>query len=87
MDIKVFIDTALDICFIRRLQRDIKERNRSVDNIIKQYNETVRPMYSQFIEPSKRHAHIIIPRGGKNLVAIDILTTKIKSLLQEQDIS
>ena len=87
MDIKVFIETALDICFIRRLQRDIKERNRSVDNIIKQYNETVRPMYYQFIEPSKRHAHIIIPRGGKNLVAIDILTTKIKSLLQEQDIS
>jgi uridine kinase len=81
MDIKVYIDTDLDICFIRRLKRDIEERARTVDSVIRQYNETVRPMYLQFIEPNKRHADIIIPRGGKNLVAIDILTTKIKSLL------
>lgn len=81
MDIKVYIDTDLDICFIRRLQRDIEERGRTVDSVIRQYNETVRPMYLQFIEPNKRHADIIIPRGGKNLVAIDILTTKIQSLL------
>jgi len=81
MDIKVYIDTDLDICFIRRLQRDIDERGRSVDSVIKQYNETVRPMYLQFIDPCKRYADIIIPRGGKNMVAIDILTTKIKSLL------
>ncbi len=81
MDIKVFIDTEPDICFIRRLKRDIKERARSVDSIINQYMETVRPMYFQFIEPSKRYADIIIPQGGKNVVAIDILTTKIKSLL------
>lgn len=83
MDIKVFIDTAPDICFIRRLRRDIEERGRDVSSVINQYMETVRPMYFQFIEPSKRHADIIIPQGGKNRVAIDILTTKIKSLLQE----
>lgn len=82
MDICVFVDTSPDICFIRRLDRDIKERGRSVDSVIKQYMETVRPMYFQFIEPSKRYADIIIPRGGKNLVAIDILTTKIKDLLK-----
>jgi len=82
MDIKVFIDTAPDICFIRRLRRDIEERNRTVDSIIHQYEETVRPMYFQFIEPSKRYADIIIPQGGKNRVAIDILTTKIRSILE-----
>ena len=86
MDIKVFIDTDPDICFIRRLKRDIEERGRSVDSVIKQYQETVRPMYFQFIEPSKRYADIIIPRGGKNLVAIDILTTKIHSLLNGSDL-
>ncbi len=81
MDIKVFIDTEPDICFIRRLKRDINERARDVDSIINQYMETVRPMYFQFIEPAKRYADIIIPQGGKNAVAIDVLTAKIKSLL------
>jgi uridine kinase len=83
MDIKIFIDTAPDICFIRRLKRDIEERGREVNSIINQYIETVRPMYFQFIEPSKRYADIIIPQGGKNTVAIDLITTKIKSLLLE----
>lgn len=86
MDIKVFIDTAPDVCFIRRLRRDIEQRGRDVNSVINQYMETVRPMYFQFIEPSKRHADIIIPQGGKNRVAIDILTTKIKSLLQEMGV-
>ncbi len=81
MDIRVFVDTALDVCFIRRLKRDITERERSVDSVIEQYDQTVRPMYFQFVEPSKRYADIIIPRGGKNLVAIDIITTKIQSLI------
>lgn len=81
MDIKVFIDTAPDICFIRRLKRDINERARSVESVIGQYMETVRPMYLQFIEPAKRYADIIIPQGGKNKIAIDILTAKIKSLM------
>jgi uridine kinase len=86
MDIKVFIDTAPDICFIRRLRRDIEQRGRDVNSVINQYMETVRPMYFQFVEPSKRHADIIIPQGGKNIVAIDILTTKIKSLLHEMGV-
>ena len=81
MDIKVFIDTAFDICLIRRLKRDINERGRTVESVLTQYMNTVRPMYFQFIEPSKRYADIIIPQGGKNKVAIDILTTKIRSLL------
>jgi len=81
LDIKVYIDTPPDICFIRRLQRDIKERGRSVENVIHQYLETVRPMYFQFVEPSKRYADIIIPRGGKNIIAIDIMSSKIEKIL------
>jgi uridine kinase len=82
MDIKVYVDTDPDICFIRRLKRDIKERQRTVDSIISQYLETVRPGYFQFIEPSKRYADIIIPEGGMNVVAIDILSARIKTMLQ-----
>ncbi|MFQ5583257.1 MAG: uridine kinase [Calditrichia bacterium] len=85
MDIKIFIDTAPDVCFIRRLQRDIQERGRSVENVIKQYQKTVRPMYLQFIEPSKRYADIIIPHGGKNVIAIDIIKSKIENLMAEID--
>ncbi len=81
MDIKIFIDTQPDICFIRRLERDIKERERSVDSVINQYMKTVRPMYLQFVEPSKRYADIIIPHGGKNVIAIDIIRSKIEKLL------
>jgi uridine kinase len=84
MDIKVFIDAPADICFIRRLQRDITERGREVQSVIDQYLHTVRPMYQQFVEPGRQYADIIIPQGGKNLVAIDLLTTKIKALLQER---
>lgn len=81
MDIRIFIDTPLDICFIRRMERDIIERQRSVSSIIKQYIDTVRPMYQQFIEPSKRHADIIVPKGGKNRIAIDIIKAKLNELL------
>lgn len=84
MDIKVFVDTDPDIRFIRRLKRDIKERGRSLDSVIKQYTESVRPMHLQFVEPSKRYADIIIPEGGHNLVAIDLIKTKIKVLLRER---
>lgn len=83
MDIKIFVDTDPDICLIRRLQRDINERGRSVDSVLAQYQETVRPMYLQFIEPSKRYADIIIPRGGRNHIAIDIVKSKITQLLGE----
>ncbi len=84
MDIKVYIDADADVRFIRRLGRDIHERGRSVETVIRQYQATVRPMHEQFIEPSKRYAHIIIPEGGHNKVAIDLLKVKIKDLLRER---
>lgn len=87
MDIKVFVDTDPDICFIRRLRRDLAERGRDVNSVINQYTETVRPMYFQFIEPSKRYADIIIPEGGMNIVAIDILTAKIRSMLTDMGVN
>jgi len=82
MDYRVFIDTPPDICFIRRLKRDIEERGRTVDSVIKQYIETVRPMYLEFIEPSKQYADIIISGEGNNSDAFDILINKINALLQ-----
>ncbi len=80
-DILVYVDTDSDIRFIRRLKRDIEERGRSLDSVCNQYLNTVRPMHEQFIEPSKKYAHIIIPRGGSNKVAVDLLITKIKSII------
>ncbi|WP_182440197.1 uridine kinase [Colwellia sp. RSH04] len=79
-DIKVYMDTPLDICLIRRIQRDLIERNRSVESVTNQYLETVRPMYYQFIEPSKAWADIVITRGGKNRMAIEVLKAKIRQL-------
>ncbi|PKR79075.1 uridine kinase [Halalkalibacillus sediminis] len=84
MDIKVFVDTDSDIRIIRRLMRDIKERGRSIDSVIDQYISVVRPMHLQFVEPAKRYADIIIPEGGQNHVAIDLLTTKINSIIDKQ---
>ena len=81
MDIRIFMDTALDICLIRRLQRDLLERHRSLESILEQYQNTVRPMYLQFIEPSKRYADIIVPRGGENRIAIDMIKAKMRELL------
>jgi uridine kinase len=81
MDIRIFMETALDICLIRRLKRDIKERGRSLDSVLKQYDETVRPMYLQFIDPSKRYADLIVPRGGGNRIAIDMIKAKMRELL------
>ncbi len=83
MDIKVFIQTTPDIRFIRRLKRDIQKRGRSPQAVIDQYMQTVRPMHEQFIEPSKKYADIIIPEGGHNKVAIDLMTTKINALLKQ----
>jgi len=82
MDIRIYMETALDICLIRRLKRDIKERGRSLDSVLKQYEDTVRPMYLQFIEPSKRYADIIVPRGGGNRIAIDMIKAKMRELLK-----
>ena len=81
MDIKVFVDTPDDIRFIRRLRRDIAERGRTIESVIEQYLGTVRPMHMQFVEPSKRHADVIIPEGGHNLVSIDLLSGKIRERL------
>jgi uridine kinase len=82
MDIRIFMETSLDICLMRRLKRDIKERGRTLDSVLKQYEETVRPMYLQFIEPSKRYADLIVPRGGGNRIAIDMIQAKMRELLK-----
>ncbi len=84
MHASVFMDTPLDICFIRRLTRDVEERGRSMNSVIEQYRSTVRPMFLQFIDPSKQFADIIVPRGGKNRIAIDILKAKIRQLLHAE---
>jgi uridine kinase len=81
MDIRIYVDTPMDICLIRRLTRDLVERNRTIESILTQYQNTVRPMYLQFIDPSKRYADIIVPRGGKNRIAIDIIKAKMNQLL------
>jgi uridine kinase len=80
MDLKVFVDTDADVRFIRRLQRDINERGRTIDSVINQYLATVRPAHEQFIEPSKRYADVIIPHGGKNQPALDMLLARIAQI-------
>lgn len=82
MDISIFMEAPLDTCLIRRLRRDVNERGRDLDSVLKQYEETVRPMFLQFIEPGKRFADIIIPHGGKNRIAIDIIKAQVQALLQ-----
>ena len=86
MDIKLFIDADPDVRFIRRLRRDLMERGRSVDSIIRQYEESVRPMHLQFVDPAKRHADLIVPEGGHNKVAIDLVKSKIRELLRERGV-
>jgi len=80
-DVKIFVDTDADIRLIRRLQRDITERGRTVESVIKQYQSTVRPMHLEFVEPSKRYADVIIPEGGFNAAALDMVVARIESLL------
>lgn len=82
MDIKLFVDTDADLRIIRRIMRDIHERGRSIESVIEQYLSVVRPMHNQFIEPTKRYADLIIPEGGHNEVAIDLMVTKIKTILE-----
>ncbi len=81
LDIKVYVDTDADIRFIRRLERDVRERGRTVDAVIRQYVDTVRPMHLEFVEPSKRWADVIVPEGGHNRVAVDMLATKLGAIL------
>ena len=86
MDIKLYVDTDSDLRIIRRIQRDIKERGRTADSVIEQYVTAVRPMHNMFIEPTKRYADVIIPEGGGNEVAIDLMVTKIKTILETDSI-
>jgi uridine kinase len=83
MDIRIFMDTSLDVCLLRRIKRDLIQRQRSIESILKQYHNTVRPMCLQFIEPSKRYADMIVPRGGGNRIAIDMIKAKIRELLKD----
>ncbi|PRR77014.1 Uridine kinase [Clostridium liquoris] len=85
LDIKIYVDTDADVRIIRRLVRDMKERGRSVESVINQYLNVVRPMHMQFIEPSKRYADIIIPEGGQNKVAIDLIVGNIRQMLQDTE--
>lgn len=81
-DVKIFVDTDSDIRFIRRLERDLAERGRTTESVIKQYQSTVRPMHLEFVEPSKRYADVIIPEGGFNTAALDMVVARIESLLK-----
>ncbi len=83
-DVKIFVDTDADIRFIRRLVRDIEERGRTMTSVVEQYLKTVRPMHLEFVEPSKRYADVIIPEGGLNSVAMDMVVARIESLLRER---
>ena len=84
LDIKIFVDTPADERFIRRMNRDIRHRGRTLESVVSQYLTTVKPMHDEFVEPSKKYADLIIPEGARNIVAIDILTTKISSILAEK---
>jgi uridine kinase len=81
MDIRIFMSAPLDVCLSRRLKRDVVERHRSFESVLHQYETTVRPMYLQFIEPSSRYADLIVPRGGENRIAIDMIKAKMRELL------
>ncbi len=83
MDIKIFVDTDADVRILRRIIRDVKKRGRSLDSVVSQYLNTVKPMHEQFVEPSKRNADIIIPEGGRNLVALDMLMERVRAHLHQ----
>ena len=83
MDLKIYVDTDPDLRILRRLERDLKERGRSFDSVINQYLNTVRPMHLEFVEPNKRYADVIIPEGGFNEVAIDMVATRLRALVAE----
>lgn len=83
MDIKIFVDTDADVRILRRIIRDVKKRGRSLDSVVSQYLNTVKPMHEQFVEPSKRNADIIIPEGGRNIVALDMIMERVNAHLQK----
>jgi uridine kinase len=81
MDLRVFVDTEADIRLLRRLRRDMRDRGRSAESVIDQYERTVRPMHREFVEPSKRYADLLVPEGGHNRVAVDLVVAKVRNLL------
>ena len=83
MDIKVFVDTDADVRLCRRIKRDVRDRGRSLESVLEQYQNTVKPMHEQYVEPSKKYADIIVPEGGKNLVALDMIMGRIRRHLEE----
>ena len=83
MDIRIFVDTDADIRLCRRIKRDVNKRGRTMESVIEQYQTTVKPMHEKYVEPSKRHAHIVVPEGGKNLVALDMIMGRIRRHLEE----
>ena len=83
MDVRIFVDTDSDVRLCRRIARDVRERGRSLESVLSQYQDTVKPMHEMYVEPSKKFAHIIVPEGGKNLVALDMITGRIKRHLEE----
>ena len=83
LDFKVYVDTPSDVRFIRRLNRDLRERGRTLDDVVRQYESTVRPMHLEFVEPSKRSADVIVPHGGENRVALEMVTARLEQLLTE----
>ena len=85
MDIKIFVDTDADVRLARRIRRDVAKRGRSLESVLNQYLETVKPMHEQFVEPSKKYADIIVPEGGKNLVALDMIMERIRKHIQKQE--
>ena len=85
MDIRIFVDTDADIRLCRRVKRDVKKRGRSLESVLQQYQETVKPMHEKYVEPSKRYAHIVVPEGGKNLVALDMIMNRIQRHVEAQE--
>ena len=84
MDIKIFVDTDADVRILRRIVRDVKKRGRSLDSVVQQYLTTVKPMHEQFVEPSKRYADLIVPEGGKNAVALEMIIQRVKSHIEQR---
>ena len=85
MDIRIFVDTDADVRLARRIRRDVAKRGRSLNSVLSQYLETVKPMHEQFVEPSKKYADIIVPEGGKNLVALEMIMERIRKHIQKQE--
>jgi uridine kinase len=83
MDIKIFVDTDADVRLCRRIKRDVNKRGRTLESVIEQYQTTVKPMHEKYVEPSKRFAHIVVPEGGKNFVALDMIMGTIRRHLEE----